>query len=47
LVPQRLEVADSDVVQVNAVQFTVDEATGVCRSVERVNTVINLANNLP
>ena len=47
LVPQRLEVAGSDVVQVNAVQFTLDEATGVCRSVERVNTVINLANNLP
>jgi metallophosphoesterase (TIGR00282 family) len=38
--PTRLDVGPSEVLQVNAVSFTIETKTGVCRRVERINEVI-------
>lgn len=38
--PTRLGVGPSDILQVNAVRFTIETKTGVCRKVERVNEVL-------
>jgi metallophosphoesterase (TIGR00282 family) len=38
--PARLEVGPDDVLQVNAVRFTIETKTGVCRKVERINEVL-------
>jgi metallophosphoesterase (TIGR00282 family) len=37
--PARLDVGPDDVLQVNAVKFTIEMKTGVCRKVERINEV--------
>ena len=37
--PARLDVGPSDILQVNAVRFTIDVKSGTCRKVERVNEV--------
>lgn len=39
-VPSKLDVADSDTLQVNAVLFEIDPDTGVCTGVSRVNRVL-------
>jgi calcineurin-like phosphoesterase len=38
--PARLDVGPADLLQVNAVRFTIEPKTGVCRKVERVNEVL-------
>jgi len=38
--PTRLEVGPDDILQVNAVRFTIETKTGVCRKVERINEVL-------
>lgn len=42
LVPSRMEVADSNHVQVNGARFLINPANGHCQSVERINTVLDL-----
>lgn len=37
--PTRLDVGPSDILQVNAVKFTIETKSGVCRRVDRVNEV--------
>jgi 2',3'-cyclic-nucleotide 2'-phosphodiesterase len=37
--PTRLDVGPDDILQVNAVRFSIETKTGVCRKVERVNEV--------
>lgn len=39
LMPVRMDVGPGDVLQVNAVRFTVEVKSGICRKVERVNEV--------
>jgi metallophosphoesterase (TIGR00282 family) len=39
--PTRLDVGPSDILQVNAVRFTIDVKSGICRKVERVNEVLS------
>lgn len=39
--PVRLEVAEGDPVQINAVRFVIDSETGICQSVERINEVLS------
>lgn len=39
--PTRLDVGPDDILQVNAVKFTIEAKTGVCRKVERVNEVFS------
>lgn len=39
LMPARMDVGPGDVLQVNAVRFTVEVKTGTCRKVERINEV--------
>lgn len=41
-VPSRLEVANGDDVQVNAVEFVVNGDTGVCQSVQRISQKLSL-----
>jgi metallophosphoesterase (TIGR00282 family) len=41
--PVRMEVSESDCVQINAVRFRLDFATGECLVVERVHHVMNLS----
>lgn len=42
VVPQRLEVAESDYVQINAVEFTLNASTGQCLNVRRINQQVHL-----
>ncbi|MDX2085177.1 MAG: TIGR00282 family metallophosphoesterase [Candidatus Melainabacteria bacterium] len=42
--PTRLEVSECQTVQVNAVRFEIEAATGVCIQVQRVMDVFSLAN---
>lgn len=44
--PTRLDVGPSDVLQINAVRFTIEVKTGVCRKVERVNEVMTYHGEL-
>lgn len=47
-IPTRLDVGPEDILQVNAVRFTIESKTGVCRKVERVNEVFaNSGEPLP
>lgn len=39
--PTRLDVGPSDLLQVNAVRFSIEPKTGVCRKVERINEVLS------
>ncbi|WP_303672864.1 TIGR00282 family metallophosphoesterase [Vampirovibrio chlorellavorus] len=39
--PTRLDVGPDDILQVNAVKFTIEVKTGVCRKVERINEVFS------
>ena len=39
-IPTRLSVGPDDILQVNAVRFTIETKTGVCRKVERINEVL-------
>ncbi|HEY9745302.1 MAG TPA: TIGR00282 family metallophosphoesterase [Oculatellaceae cyanobacterium] len=38
--PTRLGVGPADILQVNAVRFTIETKTGVCRKVERINEIL-------
>ncbi len=40
-IPTRLNVGPEDVLQINAVKYTLDTKTGVCLNVERVNEIFN------
>lgn len=40
-IPTRLDVGPDDILQVNAVRFTIEAKTGVCRKVERINEVFS------
>jgi metallophosphoesterase (TIGR00282 family) len=40
-IPTRLDVGSDDILQVNAVRFSIETKTGVCRSVERINEVFS------
>jgi metallophosphoesterase (TIGR00282 family) len=39
--PVRLDVGPADILQVNAVRFTIDVKSGVCRKVERINEILS------
>jgi metallophosphoesterase (TIGR00282 family) len=39
--PTRLEVGTSDALQVNAVQFTIEVKTGICKQVQRIQKVLS------
>lgn len=41
MMPSRLEVGPDDILQLNAVRFTIEVKTGVCRKVERINEVFS------
>ncbi len=43
--PARLDVGPDEVLQVNAVRFTIEAKTGVCRKVERVNEIVSYSGD--
>ncbi|MEM0950968.1 MAG: TIGR00282 family metallophosphoesterase [Cyanobacteria bacterium P01_H01_bin.74] len=42
--PAKLEVGSDELLQINAVKFTIEPTTGVCRAVERINEIYTLSN---
>ncbi|MBY0405521.1 MAG: YmdB family metallophosphoesterase [Cyanobacteria bacterium] len=42
-IPSRLEVGGMEQLQINAIRFTIEAKTGICRKLERINQVMTLS----